>query len=235
MPEASEFLCGDWVWDASLRELRHYPRVKKGWADEPDATERLEQVRSVTWYRWSQTPMMTSTGAPTSASQSRVVALYERGGELQVDEADRGCAEQIAKAIAAAFGLEVVLEGAPTGRRGGNLPSRDQMGRLVNISGREEVILDEVAGEITVATSKRLFGKSRRVIRTTEVKDLALEYTVKGPSERFSVVATLAGSEEERVTIASYEGFEGWADPAEWREFTKDLARTFSVEPRIDV
>jgi len=235
VPEASEFLCGDWVWDASLRELRHYPRQKKGWADEPDATERLEPVRSVTWHRWSQTPMMTSTGQPTSASQSRVVAMYERGGNLQVDEADRGCAERIAKAIAGVFGLEVLLEGAPTGRRGGNLPSRDQMGRLVNVSGREEVILDEVASEITVVTSKRLFGKSRRVIRTTEVKTLALEYTVKGPTERFAVVAALAGPEEERLALVSYEGFEGWADPAEWREFTKELARTFSVEALIDI
>lgn len=235
MPEASEFLCGDWAWDASLRELRHFPRIKKGWAEDPDATERLERVASVTWYRWSQTPMMTSTGQPTSASQSRVVAAYERGGNLEIDEADRGCAEQIAKAIAAAFDLEIVLEGAPTGRRGGNLPVRDQMGRLVNVSGRDEVILDEVASEITVATSKRLFGKSRRVIRTTEVKALALEYTLKGPTERFSVVATLAGPEEERLVLSSYEGFEGWADPAEWREFTKELARTFSVEALIDV
>jgi hypothetical protein len=161
--------------------------------------------------------------------------MYERGGNLQVDEADRGCAERIAKAIAGVFGLEVLLEGAPTGRRGGNLPSRDQMGRLVNVSGREEVILDEVASEITVVTSKRLFGKSRRVIRTTEVKTLALEYTVKGPTERFAVVAALAGPEEERLALVSYEGFEGWADPAEWREFTKELARTFSVEALIDI
>jgi hypothetical protein len=234
MPEASEFLCGDWVWDATLRELRHYPRKKKGWAEEPDAAERLEPVRSVTWYRWSQAPMMTSTGQPTGTSQSRVVAAYERGGDLTIDEADRGCAEQLAKAIAGAFGLEVLLEGAPTGRRGGNLPSRDQMGRLVNRSGREEVILDEVAGEITVVTSKRLFGKSRRVIRTAELRHLELEYTVKGPMERFAVVAALAGAEERRLALVAFEGYEGWADPAEWREFTQELARSLGVEARID-
>jgi hypothetical protein len=233
MTDASEFLCGDWVWDPAMRELRHYERKKKGWAEEPDASERLEQVRAVTWYRWSQAPMMTSTGVPMSASQSRIVAEYERGGNLQVDEADRGCAEQIAKAIAGAFGLEVVLEGAPTGRRGGNLPSRDKMGRLVNQDGRQEVVLDEVASEITVTTSKRLFGKSRRVIRTSEVRHVELEYTVKGPTERFAVVAVLAGADDERIPLASYEGFEGWADPGEWREFTEDLARSLSVDARI--
>ena len=235
MPDASEFLCGDWVWDASLREMRHYQRRKKGWAEEPDAVQRLEPVSSVTWYRWSQAPMMTSTGQPSSASQSRIVAAYERGGDLTVEEGDRGCAEKLAGVIAAAYGLEVLKEGAPTGRRDGNLPSRDQMGRLVNKHGRQEVILDEVASEITVATSKRLFGKSRRTVRTTEVRHLALEYSVKGPLERFAVVAVLAGPEEERLALASFEGYEGWADPVEWREFTQELARSLGVEARVEV
>jgi len=169
-----------------------------------------------------------------SASQSRIVAKYERGGDLTIEEADRGCAEKLAAAIASAYGLEVVEEGAPTGRRGGNLPSRDQMGRLVSKDGRQEVILDEAAGEITVATSKRLFGKTRRAIRTSEVRYLELEYTVKGTTERFAVVAVLAGPEEERLPLASFESYEGWADPQEWREFTQELGRSLGVEARIE-
>jgi hypothetical protein len=233
MPEADSFLCGDWVWDPSLRELRHYERKKKGWADEPDGAERLPTVSSVTWHRWSQAPMQTSTGRPMSTSQSRVVAAYEGGGNLTVDEPDRGCAEKLATAMASAFGLEVVQEGAPGGRRAGNLPSRDQMGRLVNKDGRQEVILDEVAREITVVKSKRPFGKSRRSLPTSEIRYLELEYTVRGPTERFAVVAAL-GPEEERLALAAFEGYEGWADPQEWREFTQELGRSLGVESRID-
>jgi hypothetical protein len=234
MPDPSEFLCGDWVWDPTMREMRHYERKKKGWADEPDAVERVPEVSSVTWYRWSQAPMMTSTGQPTSATQSRVVAAYRQGGDLQIDEADRGCAEKLAQALAETFRLEVQLEGAPTGRRGGNLPSRDQMGRLVNEDGRQRIVLDEVASEITVETSKKLFRKSRRSIRTSEIKHVELEYTVKGPTERFAVVAVLAGPEQERLPLASFEGYEGWAEPAEWRTFTEDLAHSLGVEARFD-
>jgi hypothetical protein len=215
--------------------MRHYERKKKGWAEEPDAVERLPEVTSVTWYRWSQAPMMTSTGQPMSANQSRIIAAYAGGGNLQIDEHDRGCAEKLAGAIAAAYGLEVITEGAPTGRRGGNLPSRDQMGRLVNRDGRQEVVLDEVASEMTVTTSKRLFRKSRRTIRTSEIRHLELEYTVKGPTERFAVLAALAGPEDERIPLASFEGFEGWADPQEWRDFTEELARSLSVDARVEV
>ncbi len=94
------------------------------------------------------------------------------------------------------------------------------MGRLVNEDGRQQVVLDEVGGEITVTKSKRLFGKKRRTFRTSEIRHLELGYNVKGPIERFAVVAVLAGPEEEKLPLASYEGFEGWADPEEWREFT---------------
>lgn len=233
MPDPSEFLCGDWVWDPAQREMRHYQRRKKGWADEPDAVERLRPVKSVTWYRWSQTPMATATGQTMGAAQSRIVAAYEGGGDLEIEEPDRACAEKIARAIAGAFGLEVVEEGAPTGRRGGNLPSRDQMGRLVNKEGRREITLDETAGEITVTQSKRPFGKSRRTLRTNEVRRLEFEATVKGPTERLAVVAVI-GPEEERVPLAAYEGFEGWADPREWLQFTEDLARSLGVEARLD-
>ena len=232
MPEDSDLLCEGWLWDPVLRELRHYPRKRKGWADEPDAVERLKPVRAVTWYRWSQAPMATHTGQAMGTSFSRVVAAYEGGGDLTVNESNRECAGKIAQAIAETYGLTVQEEGAPGGRRAGTLPPRDEMGRLVNREARLEVALDESAGEILVTKSKRPFGKSRRRIRTTEVRRLELGYEVKGPLERHSVWA-IVGPEEERIPLASYEGYEGWADPAEWREFVQELARSLGVEARV--
>jgi len=231
-PEASEFLCGDWVWDPGLRELRHYERRKKGWAEAPDAAERLNPVRSVTWHRWSQAPMQSSTGQPIGSRQSRIVAAYEGGGDLTIDEADRECAEKLARAIAGAYGLEIAQEGAPTGRRGGNLPKRDDMGRLGTAVGKTQVVLDEVGGEIIVS-EKRMLGKKHRSIRTSEIRWVELEYTVRGPIERFAVQAA-AGVEGEKLPLAVYEGYEGWADPLEWREFTNELARSLGVESRLD-
>lgn len=231
-PEDSDFICAGWRWDATLRELSKYQRKGKGWEDQPEAVERLSPVRSVTWHQWSQAPMQSSTGQIMPASLSRVVVAYEAGGDLTINEFDRSCAEKLAKAIAAAERQEVVLEGAPGGRRGGNLPSRDQMGRLVNRPGRIEVILDEAGGEITVSKAKRPFGKSRRSLRTNEVRSLELGYDVKGPIETFTVTA-IVGPEEEKLAIASYSGFEGWADPVEWREFTQELARTLGVEAHV--
>jgi len=230
-PEDSDFLCGNWVWDPVLRELRHYQRKGKKWSDEPDAVERLKPVRSVGWHRWSQAPMQTSTGQMMPPSLSRVVAAFEGGGDLTINENDRACAEKLARTIAEAYGVDLVEAGAPGGRRGGNLPSRDQMGRLVNRSGRLQVVLDEVGGEVTVTKSKRFFGKSRRTFRTNEIRRLELGYEVNGPIETFTVLA-LVGPEEEKVPLASYQGYEGWADPEEWREFTRDLARSLGVEAR---
>ena len=57
MPEDSDFLCGGWIWDSLLRELRFHVRTRKGWKDEPEQVERLQPVRSVTWLRWSQAPL----------------------------------------------------------------------------------------------------------------------------------------------------------------------------------
>ena len=235
MPDEGELLCGDWAWDAVLRELRHFPRKGKGHAEEPDAVERLQPVHSVTWYRWSQPPMQAHTGGgPMPAGQSRVVAEYEDGGNLTVNEFDRDCAGQIAAAIASAYGLEVQHEGAPTGRSGGNLPERDDMGSLRATSGRSDVVLDEVTGEVRVSRRKRLLGRERRSYSTSEIRHLELTYETKGPQETFAVVAVI-GPEEMRVPVASYTGFEGWADPAEWREFTEDLARSLGVEARLQV
>jgi hypothetical protein len=234
VPDESEILCGDWAWDAVLRELRHFPRKGKGHADEPDGVERLPPVRSVTWYRWSQTPMQAHTGGgPMPASLSRVVAEYQSGGNLTVNELDRDCARQIAEAIASAEGLEVQHEGAPTGRSGGNLPERDEMGRLRATSGRSDVTLDEVTGEVQVSRRKRLLGREKRSYSTSEIRHLELTYEIEGSQETFAVVAVI-GAEEVRVPLATYTGFEGWADPAEWREFTEDLARSLGVEARLD-
>jgi hypothetical protein len=41
------------------------------------------------------------------------------------------------------------------------------------------------------------------------------------------------GPEEERVTVASYEGYEGWAEPGEWREFAAGLAQRLGAELRL--
>jgi hypothetical protein len=231
-PEEADFLCGDWVWDSALRELRHYERKGKNHADEPDAVEQLKPVRSVTWHRWSQAPMQTATGQSMGPSLSRVVASYEGGGDLTINEYDRSCAEKLARAIADAYGLTVVEEGAPGGRRGGNLPSRDQMGRLVYKAGREEVALDEVGGEITATKRGRLWGKKRRTLRTNEIRRLELGYDVKGPVETFTVWGIVA-PDEEKIPLASYSGFEGWAEPEEWREFTRELGRSLGVEARV--
>jgi len=234
VPDEREILCGDWAWDSVLRELRHFPRKGKGHADEPDGVERLPAVRSVTWHRWSQAPMQAHTGgAPMPAGLSRVVAEYEGGGDLTVNELDRDCAGKIAEAIASAYGLEVQHEGAPTGRSGGNLPQRDEMGRLKATSGRSDVVLDEIAGELQVSRRKRLLGREKRSYSTSEIRRLELTYEAKGPQETFAVVAVI-GPEEVRVPVASYTGFEGWAEPGEWREFTEDLARSLGVDARLD-
>ena len=231
-PEAGDFLCGNWVWDGVLKELRVYDRVGKGWKDQPEAVERLKPVKSVTWYRWSQAPMMSTTGQVMGSRMSRVVAAYESGGDLTINEVERECAQKLAEAMAAAFGLQVTHAGAPTGRRGGNLPARDSMGRLAERSGRRESVLDEVAGELTVSEKKRFFGKNRRTYRTTEVRWFELGYEVRGPLERYALSAVI-GPEEERVPVVSYEGYEGWAEPGEWRGFAADLGQRLGVEVRV--
>ncbi len=230
-PDDSEFLCEGWLWDPALHELSKYRRKKKGWEEKPQAQERLKPVRSVTSHRWSQAPMQSSTGQTMSASMSRVIIAYEGGGDLTINEFDRECAGKLAAVIAAAYGLNVGEEGAPGGRRGGNLPARDEMGRLVNRSRRDEIVLDEVGGDIFVSRSKRFFGKSRRSVRTSEIRRLELSYDVKGPAETFTVWA-ITGADEEKLALASYSGYEGWADPAEWHEFTQELGRSLGVEAR---
>ena len=230
MPDDAEFLCGGWIWDPVHRELRFHTRARKGWKDEPDQVERLDRpVVSVTWHRWSQAPMQTATGDVIPPSHSRVVAAYEGGGDLTINEASRECAGKLAHAIAAAYGLTVVEEGAPGGRRPGNLPPRDQMGRLVSSLGREEVTLDETAREIVVARRRFPVGRSRRRVTFPEVRRLELTYEVKGALETYTVWA-LVGVEEEKLPVASCQGYEGWADPEEWREFARALASSIGVE-----
>lgn len=230
-----ERLCGDWAWDDVLRELSHYPRKPKKGDVQPDSVERLQPVKAVVWYRWSQQPMQAHTGGGMMPPNlSRVVAEYEGGGNLTVNEPDRACAEKLAETIAAAYGLEVQHEGAPSGRKSGNLPTRDQMGRWKASSGRTDVTLDEVGGEILVSRRKRLIGREKRSYRTSEVRSVELAYSVKGPQETFEVIAVV-GPEGERLPVATYSGWEGWADPAEWRDFTQEIARTLGVEAKIDV
>ncbi len=231
-PEDSDLLCGGWAWDPVLRELRHHRRKGKGWEEKSEAVERLPQVSSVTWHRWSQAPMATHTGQAMPSRLSRVVVAYQGGGNLTLNENDRECAAKLARAIAEAYGLAVMEAGAPDGRRPGNLPVRDQMGRLAHRSGRAEVTLDEAAGEITETRRRFPFGKSRRRLRLTEVRRLELAYDVKGPLETFTLAAVV-GPEEEALPFVSYTGYEGWADPDEWRQFAQELGRSLGVEVRL--
>ncbi|KKK76704.1 hypothetical protein LCGC14_2860940 [marine sediment metagenome] len=72
MPEDSDFLCGGWMWDPVMRELRYHERTRKGWEDKPEQVERLPAVRSVTWHRWSQPPVQTATGQTMPSSPRRL-------------------------------------------------------------------------------------------------------------------------------------------------------------------
>jgi hypothetical protein len=230
MPEEGELLCGGWAFDATLREMRHYPRYKKGYADRPDAVERLEPAKSVTLYRWSQQPMMSHTGdRPTGAVLTRVEVVYTDGRKLTINEDDRACARKIAETIAASYGLPLQEVGAPAGVRGGNLPARDEMGRLRYSDGRTDAVLDETMGELRVTRKKRLFRSQKRTFRTSEIRRLELAREVRGPIETFEVRAVV-GPEEERVAVAGYSGYEGWADAAEWRDFTAELARSLHAD-----
>lgn len=173
--------------------------------------------------------MASPTGQAMPGVMSRVVAEYEGGGNLTINETDRACAEKLAQAIADAYGLDVVLAGAPDGRRPGNLPPRDAMGRLVNRSGKTELVLDESVGEIAVSKSRFPAGKSRRRIRTSEVRRLEFGCDARAPFETLTVWAVV-GPEEEKLAVASYTGYEGWADFEEWRNFTRTLAQSLGVE-----
>ena len=85
---------------------------------------------------------------------ARLEVEYADGRKLTINEGDRDCVRKLAGAIAAAYGLDVREEGAPTGRRGGNLPSRDEMGRLTvrrraraDDAGRGDGRAEDVAAE----------------------------------------------------------------------------------------
>jgi hypothetical protein len=229
-----DILCGGWSWDPVTQELRHYPRRgRKGFAPQPDAVERLQPATALTVYLWSQQPMQTSTGEMGSPRHARILLKYEDGRELEINEGDRECAEKLVAVLAEASGLHPERLGAPTGRSPGNLPSRDEMGRLKYKGRGVETTLDETGGTLTVVRKGRLFSKKRRELRTNEMRALDLETTLEGATEVFTVYALLY-PEDERVPVASYRGMEGWAEPAEWREFTKDLGRSLGVEARAN-
>ncbi|MEO8458536.1 MAG: hypothetical protein ABI559_12085 [Chloroflexota bacterium] len=230
MPDESEFLCGDWLWDGTLRELRHYPRRKKGHAETPDSTEQLPSAKAVTLYLWSQQPMSAHTGGgPSGAIMARLDVTYEDGRKLTINESNRECARTLASTIAAASGLTVVEEGAPTGRKGGNLPQRDSMNRLQYDDGRVKSTLDEGMGELRTSKRKRLMGKDSGVYRAADIRRLELAREVSGPMESITVYAIVLPDESE-VPVAGYTGFEGWADVEEWRGFTAELARSLGVQ-----
>lgn len=230
MPDESDLLCGGWAYDASLREMRHFPRYRKGYADTPDAVERLEPAKSVTLYQWSQQPMAAHTGdRALGASQARVEVVYQDGRKLTINEDDRNCARKIGETIAASYGMPLTMQGAPTGTRGGNLPQRDEMGRLHYSDGKTTTVLDEAMGELRVKRAKRLRFDEKQTFRTTDIRRLELARQVRLPTEAF-VVYAIVGPEEERIPVAGYSGYEGWADAEEWRAFAKDLAQILRVD-----
>jgi len=230
MPPEGELLCGGWAFDATLREMRHYPRKGKGYADKPDAVERLDPATSVTLYLWSQQPMGSATGdRPLNSSQARVEVVYQDGRKLTINENDRACARKIGDAIAAAYGMSLIERGAPSGTKGGNLPTRDEMGRLRYSDGKTSTVLDETIGELEVKRARRLRPDEKRKFATSEIRRLSLGREIRGPMESFVVYALLA-PEDDRIPIAGYTGWEGWADPEEWRTFTKDLAQSLRVD-----
>lgn len=227
--ERRDLLCGGWAWDPFLRELRHYPRTRKGWAQEPDAVERLREVRSITWHRWSQQPLASATGQALPGRLSRIVVEYREGGSLTINENDRECAARLAAAIAEAFGVPVREAGAPGGPRRGTAPRRDDAGRLIHRAPRSETVLDDAAGEI-VEMGRRWLGlkRWRRRIPFSEVRRLELFYTVRGDMEEFRLSAVW-GPAENRVTLASYRGYEGWADRSEWEALAAEVARAIGT------
>lgn len=231
MPDESEFLCGDWLWDAAARELRHYARHKKGHAEQPDSVEQLPSAKSVTLYLWSQQPMQAHTGGGSgSPIMSRLEVTYEDGRKLTINEGNRECVRKLATTIAAAYSLTVIEEGAPTGKRGGNLPKRDSMNRLQYDDGRVKTTLDESMGELKTSKRKRI-GSNKGRYRTQDIRRLELARDVKGATETITVYAIVL-PDEDAFPVAGYSGFEGWADLAEWREFTADLASSLGVEWR---
>ncbi len=230
MPDENELLCGGWAFDSTLREMRHYPRHKKGYADEPDAVERLEPATSVTLYRWSQQPMGSATGdRPLGASQARVEVVYQDGRKLTINEDDRACAHKIGEAIANAYGMPLLEKGAPSGATGGHLPQRDEMGRLHYSDGKTTTVLDEAMRELRIKRAKRFFRDEKETLPASEIRRLELAREIKGPIESFLVYA-LVGPEEKSVPIAAYSGWEGWADAEEWRRFIAELAQTLHVD-----
>ena len=223
-PQDRDFLCSGWAWDSFLRELRFYERKGKRWKEEPEQVERLRPVRSLTWHRWSQAPAQAASGQAIPGRLSRIVVQFEDGASMTINENDRECADKLASTLASAFGLEVVQAGAPGERRPSTVPQGDERGRLVSRAGRMETVVDPAVGEI-VETKKRLgFITGQRRIQFGEVRRLELEYEVKGPVEEHCVTAVYS-PEEQRVLVASYQGFEGWARREEWQQFAEGLAR----------
>jgi len=221
-PEDRDFLCGGWVWDPALGELRYYQRTRKGWKEEPEQVERLRPIRSLTWHRWSQAPIRVPYGRPTPPSLSRIVIEFADGGSLTINENDRDCAGKLAAALAAAFGVVVVEAGAP-GRQFPTVPQPDPQGRWLSRIGRQEVAIDPTLREI-VATSRRLaLIKSTRRIPFAEVRRLELSYAIKGPYEEYRLTAVY-GPDERRLPLIAYRGYEGWSLPGEWEAFARQLA-----------
>jgi hypothetical protein len=222
-PEESDFICRGWAWDSLQRELRVYKRERKRWSEKPEETVQLRDVEWVRWHRWAQ------AGRRGAESLSRIVVRFA-DGELALNENDRECAEKLASTLASVFEVAVEEVGAPGERLPGTTPSLDEMGRLASRQGRTETVVDTSAGEI-VETTKKRFGLStnQRRIPFGEVRRLELAHEVKGPMEEYRLTA-VHGVEEQRVLVALYQGFEGWAIREEWQEFAESLGRTLGAE-----
>lgn len=74
--------------------------------------------------------------------------------------------------------------------------------------------------------TKRYLGvtTSQKAVKFNDVQQLELSYKVKGPVETYQITA-VHGSMGQRITVASYQGLEGWARCEEWQQLAKRMAR----------
>lgn len=229
--DSRDFICQGWQYDPVMRELRVYEQEKRNkWSEEPLSTVQLSEVKRILWRRWSQQSGRPHHGGDIlPQSLSRIVVTFADGRELTLDENDRECAEKLANLLASETKVTLETAGAPSSSPGSTLPQRDNQGRYRSRDGKTEVTMDTVTREIEANTHRFPLRRSRQRVPFSEVRRLALEYSVKLPFEEYAVVAAY-GPEEQRLPVIVYRSWEGWADVEEWRRFAQELASDMGVQ-----
>ncbi|HZP25734.1 MAG TPA: hypothetical protein VFB90_01675 [Dehalococcoidia bacterium] len=229
-PDSRDFICQGWQYDPVMRQLRVYAQEKRNtWSAEPLSEVQLADVKRIVWHRWSQQPGRPHHGGDIlPQSLSRIVVAFADGRELTLDENDRECAEKLANLLATESRVQLETAGAPSAGPS-TLPQRDAQGRYRSLVGKTETALDMAMREIDVNAHRFPLRRSRQRIPFSEVRHLALEYSVKLPFEEYALVAAY-GPEEQRLPVIVYRGWEGWADAEEWRRFAQELASELGVQ-----